>query len=177
MMFLASKPKSCFVITFALKRFYVKIRLSLKRFFMFKLRILYFYVCFVFIYFLCFFSFVFRLTLYCQNLVVRFVICCWFYNSISFTFHKMLRNTTTTTTGGWVPRGSAGGTVFLLIVYDSGVCVSVCVCDLLLTFSFSCHISAQKGTIFDKILMFNSFSVYFFFAFRFAACSDRVCVD
>lgn len=124
-----------------------------------------------------FFSFVFRLTLYCQNLVVRFVICCWFYNSISFTFHKMLRNTTTTTTGGWVPRGSAGGTVFLLIVYDSGVCVSVCVCDLLLTFSFSCHISAQKGTIFDKILMFNSFSVYFFFAFRFAACSDRVCVD
>lgn len=103
---IASKSK---LFVYVLKRFYVKIRLSLKKgFFMFKLRILYFYE---FCLFISSFSVQLRLTLYCQNLVVRFVI---FVGCLIIPFLFLIKcyavTTTTTATGElcatWEPRGT-----------------------------------------------------------------------
>lgn len=113
----------------------------LKGLFTFKFRILYFYMlCLFTLFFVC----LLRLTLYCQNLVVRFVICS--------VCHKMLRNTTTTTGWGANATWEPGEPWLLLhcLTFSnfSGVCVWFVV--------YSCHMSAQKGTIFDKI-----FFIYF----------------
>lgn len=126
------------------KRFWVfKIRLSLKRTLYFQIQnTLLLHALFVYTFF---FVCLLRLTLYCQNLVVRFVICS--------VCHKMLRNTTTTTTGWGANATWEPGEPWLLLhcltfSNFSGVCVWFVV--------YSCHMSAQKGTIFDKI-----FFIYF----------------
>lgn len=105
MTFLRRRNQNRVLFTFALKRFYVKIRLSLKRFLYAQIEnILLLRFCFLFI------SSLFRLTLYCQNLVVRFVICCWLYNSISFLFVFIkcytIRQWRRRRGEGCVPRGS-----------------------------------------------------------------------
>lgn len=135
---------------------------------MFKLRILYFYE---FCLFISSFSFQLRLTLYCQNLVVRFVI---FVGCLIIPFLFLIKcyavTTTTTATGElcatWEPRGTTISNFSAVFM-----CVFVIFFCLL-----SCHISAQKGTIFDKIFVCLLFSVYSFFFVSPPALIDFECV-
>lgn len=123
---------------------------------MFKLRILYFYV---------FCLFMSSLVLASINSILskfggalRYI--CWFLiiPFLSYIFHKMLRNDDDNDEGiVCQPRG-------LTISNFSAVFVCVCVICCLLS-----HVifSAQKGTIFDKILMCLILSVYFYVLFSF----------
>lgn len=123
---------------------------------MFKLRIHYFYE---FCLFISSFSVQLRLTLYCQNLVVRFVIFvgCLIIPFLLFLIKCYAVTTTTTATGKlcatWEPKGTTISNFSAVFM-----CVFVIFFCLL-----SCHVSAQKGTIFDKIFVCLLFSVYFFF--------------
>lgn len=121
---------------------------------MFKLRILYFYV---------FCLFMSSLVLASINSILskfggalRYI--CWFL-IIPFLFFifliKCYAMTTTTTRGLCASRG-----VRQFLTFQRCLCV---LCDLL--FTLSCHFSAQKGTIFDKILMCLILSVYFYIFF------------
>lgn len=71
-----------------------------------------------------------------------------------------MTTTTTTATGElcatWEPRGTTISNFSAVFM-----CVFVIFFCLL-----SCHVSAQKGTIFDKIFVCLLFSVYSFFSFR-----------
>lgn len=125
----------------------------LKGLFTFKFRILYFYMlCLFTLFFVC----LLRLTLYCQNLVVRFVICS--------VCHKMLRNTTTTTGWGranatWEP----GEPWLLLHCLTFSNFSGVCVCDLLFTLVICQH---KKARFLIRFFLFTSVLFYFYVSFR-----------
>lgn len=136
---------------------------------MFKLRIHYFYE---FCLFISSFSVQLRLTLYCQNLVVRFVIFvgCLIIPFLFFLIKCYAVTTTTTATGElcatWEPMGTTISNFSAVFM-----CVLVIFFCLL-----SCHVSAQKGTIFDKIFVCLFFSVYSFFLVSPPALIDFECV-